>query len=199
MYNNAKTSKRFLAYFIDLIIINLISSFILSFIKPYTTATNEFYDILERYLNTMFITKSDISILLNDYLIMSVINSILLFILIILYFIVLPYFWENQTIGRTILHLQVVDNLEEKPSILQFILREIVGGLFILNMLSFLIIIPILYWYYSVNRGLTLSDMISKTRLIDKDSVNSDKENVINASYEDVNEQKTEETDYKVF
>lgn len=199
MYNNAKTGKRFIAYFIDIFIINFISNIILSFIKPYTNALSEIGEISFRYLNTGSFTDSDKTIFFNNYLLVTAISTIVTLILFILYFVVLAHLWKKQTVGRALLHLQVVDKIEEKPTILQLILREIVGGFLILNIFSFTIIILVLYWYYSVNRGITISDMIAKTRLIDTDSYSNDLDDVINVTYNDIDEKNKEETEYKVF
>lgn len=199
MYNNANTSKRFIAYFIDYFIINFVSSIILPIIKPYANALEQISEILKRYFNTGNLTESDITIFFNNYSTVFIISSIVTLILIILYFVVLVNIWKKQTVGRALLHLKVVDKIEEKPTISQLLLREVVGGFLILNIFSFTIIIPILYWYYSANRGLSISDMIAKTRLIDTDSHIIFKDDYINTSYKDLNEQSEEETEYKVF
>ncbi|MDE6656577.1 MAG: RDD family protein, partial [Anaeroplasmataceae bacterium] len=129
-----------------------------------------------------------------------------------LYLVVLPYFWEKQTLGRCIMHLKVISKDESKAKPVNLILRELVGGLLLLNLLSSSIIIPILYWYFSASTGRSLADMIGGTRLIDDRYINQDylyKEEdsyedreYVDASFTEVSEKEEpadEDTDYKVF
>lgn len=202
IYMDVKSSQRFIAYFIDILIISIISSIILKLIPFY----NQCSAILTDYYNDILfsnnvVLESELIALMKYYLVITGIQYAVLLPLYILYFVVLPLFWDKQTIGRMVMHINVVNMAEEKPSVGSLLLREIVGGFIILRLLSGSIIILVLYWYFSSTRGRTISDMIAKTRLVDTRFINPDadkeKSDFIDAEYQEAND--NNDTEYKVF
>lgn len=215
-YLNARAMQRFLAYLVDVTLISMVVSFIVNFIPAYTNNLNlvaEYYaallegNIINPDYNELFtILKCALAAM-----------GIMLAIEIpfyILYLVVLPYFWEKQTLGRWLMHVKVISKTEEKAKISNLILRELVGGFVVLRIFSASVFLPFIYWYLSVSTGRTLSDMIGGTRLVDTRFIRSDflhpedefkeEKDYVDATFRDVTEEKNdssaeEDTEYKVF
>ena len=135
--------------------------------------------------------------------------------IVLVYQVIIPMFWEKQTIGRMAAGVRVMHLTENKKASLGSILvRELIGG-FVFNILFVqTLVFPILNYVFSRNRGRSLSDMISKTRLVDYKLAQAQatlfgenfeepkvKDDFINADYKEVYKEKEEdvETEYKVF
>ncbi|MCM1130387.1 MAG: RDD family protein [Roseburia sp.] len=212
-YLNARSSQRFIAFLIDSLLISIVVGFILGFIPAYNESTKVIIDFYKLYMegefNDAMYQASNVlkhaGIILGLQLLMDI-------PIYILYLVVLPYFWNKQTLGRWAMHLKVVSKNENKATPLNLILRELVGGMLLLRLLSSSIIIPILYWYFSATTGRSLADMIGGTRLVDTLYINeeyadenqSKEREYVDASFTEVpNEPKEdpaeEDSEYKVF
>lgn len=209
-YMNARSSQRFLTYIIDFFLIQIVVSFIVSFIPAYVDGMEyilEFYrSILQGELteNIEILTR----VMKKAIKLLGIILSVQ-FPVYILYLVVLPHFWKNQTLGRMATHVRVISKDGKKAKVPQLMLRELVGGLLLLNLCSGFFIIPLLYWYFSSTTGRSLADMIGGTRLIDtqsKLSVEKQEENTreyVDAYFKEVSTENPEsaieeETEYKV-
>lgn len=98
----------------------------------------------------------------------EVISVILIFTL---YFAILPYFWDKQTVGRLILKVKVVREIDgEKPTLMNFIVRDVVGSclLKVMNVCCGLHFILNIIFVLSKNK--TIGDMISGTYLVSTNS-----------------------------
>lgn len=98
----------------------------------------------------------------------EVISVILIFTL---YFAILPYFWDKQTVGRLILKVKVVREIDdEKPTLMNFIVRDVVGSclLKVINVCCGLHFILNIIFVLSKNK--TIGDMISGTYLVSTNS-----------------------------
>ena len=210
-YINARTTQRFIAYLVDFILIQLVTSFILSLIPAYgdnMTLILDFYrDMMQGNIT------EDLEVLNAVMKGAAKVLGIMMLIQIpiyVLYLVVLPYFWQKQTLGRWMMHVKVVSLTEEKVKIPNLLLRELVGGYLFLNILSGFLVFPLLYWYFSATTGRSLSDMVGKTRLVDSLVTRSFEEesaekpfqnDYIDAVVEEApaKESKDEDTEYKVF
>ena len=175
-YMNARSSQRFLAYLVDVTLISMVVNIIVSWIPAYSHNIN----IVAEYYQAMLegnIINEDISELTQIFQCIFKALGILMLVevpIYVLYMVVLPYFWEKQTIGRLIMHLKVVSKTEEKAKISNLLLRELIGGFLLLRLLSVSVFIPIIYWYLSTTTGRTLADMIGGTRLVDTRFINAE-------------------------
>ena len=212
-YLNARSSQRFIAFLIDYILITIVVSFFVSFIPAYNKSAAVIRDFYQLYMD------GDITGVINQAQNVMKHAGIALGIQLLfdipiytLYLVVLPYFWSKQTLGRWAMHLKVVSKDENKATPVNLILRELVGGLLLLKLLSSSVVIPILYWYFSATTGRSLADMIGGTRLIDTRYVNEDfmdedqpsEREYVDASFTEIPDEPKEEpaeddSEYKVF
>ena len=211
-YNNAMSFQRFLAFIIDYFVIYFIAFIILSFIPLYKFHSNEMIDLYTAFLTTVDLTDLDLALnLLKSAIICLGLMSVVYIPLIVIYQIVLPIFWDKQTLGRWVAGVRVMSLDENKPKVASLVVRELVGG-FIFNTLFIQsLVFPILNYMFSRNRGRSLADMISKTKLVDyklakqQESIfgttfeETKNEDVINAEYKEVYKDEEVETEYKVF
>ena len=210
-YYNATSSQRFLAFMIDYFIITSVASFILTFIPLYTFYANQLTDLLTVFLASEILDETIMMDLLRSAWVCVGLQTIVMLPLIIGYQVVLPLFWKHQTVGRLAAGVRVMKkDSSEKPSVVSLLVREIIGGYVFNNLLSQTFILPILNYVFSRNRGRSLSDMISKTRLVDiklaklqglDENFVEENSDIIDADYNDVNRKDDEEveTEYKVF
>ncbi|MDE7384410.1 MAG: RDD family protein [Anaeroplasmataceae bacterium] len=213
-YLNARSSQRFIAYLIDYILISLLVSFVLSLIPVYNQSADAVMNYYKAFLEgTMSDDLSELANVLKHAGIVLGLKLLLEIPVYALYLVVLPYFWEKQTLGRWAMHLRVISKNESKAKLTNLLLREMVGGLVLLNLLSSSIVIPILFWYFSSTTGRSLADMIGGTRLIDDRYINQDfldeepifeEKDYVDASFTEIKEEPKEEpaeedTEYKVF
>lgn len=217
-YKNATSIQRFFAFFIDSFLIYVVSGLILICIPAYNTYSEIF---LDRYNDLMisFTTTEVDTIFMKELMVSGLIitglNIAVLAVLTFLYYVVLPYFWKSQTIGRLALGLRVVTLDEKDPTFGQFILREMVGGYFVYRILGISGVFYLVTFIMSVSKGRSLIDYIGKTRLVDirypekvVDSVVSGERDYVDAYFKDVSEEEAnpgketpneeQGTDYKV-
>lgn len=217
-YVNARSTQRFFAYFIDALLVGVIVNFLVRLIPSYTYSISIFQEYYKSYLEGNVIPDvEELSHVLKHLAKAYGIMMLFEIPLFILYFIVLPYFWEKQTLGRLLLHVKVVSMDGNKPKLTSLILREFVGGILILRFFSSSVILPIIYWYMSATSGRTLSDVIGGTRLVEDRIIYTDRpeepesfkddRDYVDAVFRDVQEEpseepkdsKEEDTEYKVF
>ena len=200
-YMNVRSSQRFLAFAVDMALINMVVRLIVQFIPIYAknaAIVSEYYTAMNEGNLINYNVEEFMQIL--QYMLIGLGIMLLVEIpLFILYFVILPYFWEKQTIGRFLMHIKVVSKTEEKAKFSNLFLREMIGGYLILQVLSVSCVVPLIYWYLSTTTGRTLSDMIGGTRLIDTRFINveflhkdegkpEDKDEYIDAFFTDVPE-----------
>lgn len=215
-YMNARAMQRFLAYLVDVMLISLLVNLIVNFIPAYTHNVNiasEYYAALLEG-NVVSTDVQELMTILKGLFISMAIMVAIEIPFYILYLVVLPFFWEKQTLGRWLMHVKVVSKTEEKAKISNLLLRELVGGFLILRLFSASFFLPVIYLYLCMTTGRTLSDMIGGTRLIDTRFINAEflheenepkeEKDYVDATFRDVTDEPKEnstedETDYKVF
>ncbi len=145
--------------------------------------SNEYLSFYASYRNALFSLAG---------IIILIITSI-----VFIYMVILPYFWDKQTVGRLILKVKVVNEDETKPSFLTYLIREVVGGVLINLLNVFFFVIAIINIVFISKKNYTIGDMISKTKLIRYDEESKAiKESIVDSDDDilkaDTNENKIE-------
>ncbi len=195
-YKNATSMQRFFAFLIDSLLMYVISSLILICIPIYNTYSELFldrYNYLMSGFNTADIDATFLEELMVSSMVIIGLNMAILIPLYILYYVVLPYFWKSQTLGRLALGLRVVTLEEEKPKLRHLLLRELVGGYLIYELLGggiFYIVTLVL----SISQGRSLIDYIGQTRLVNirypqkvEEPIAPDERDYVDAHFREVN------------
>ena len=161
------TTKRFLAYIVDILIIGFITSMFaeIEFLNPnyddYKNTVEEYNIVYSEMLNNP--TQVD-EALIQDYTYdiakLSLPTSIISLVLTILYFVVFQYFNKGQTIGKKLFKIKVVSEDGNNPSFIQVLVR----GLIIYSIItSFVLVILIALtnktFYINASQYVSLVDM----------------------------------------
>ena len=159
----AKFSKRLLAYLIDIIILGIVLLIVNIIIPKDNKEINVKLDTLnESYLNK----EIEFNEYLNDYSEISynldkqnIIYTVVNIVFVIIYFIILPYFLNGQTVGKKLLKIKVIK--ENKLTITSLVIRNlIINGLgyMLLSLLLIYILNP--YTYFITTTILSLIQLI---------------------------------------
>ncbi len=142
MYLRVSPFRRFAIYLIDVGLIILAASFLLiPFLKlfnfdsvRYDELYNSIYNAYVDYAlgkNTNILSPEMTDKMyefLKLYMIREGIRYAISFVLLVLYLVILPYFWDGQTLGRVATRSMVIcDRGDLKPKLGTIILREAVG------------------------------------------------------------------------
>ena len=131
----SKFSNRFLAYLIDIIIVALVFLCLNSFMPKnhnISVLENEITDLRSSYLKKEIDTK----VYFNRYAIIRknldqqyIPSNILNVIIILCYFVLVPYYWNGKTIGKKIFKLKIVKSEpNEKVSLNNYLVRSIINN-----------------------------------------------------------------------
>lgn len=131
------TTKRILAYIVDIFIVTLISSMFagIEFLNPYLEKQNEvtieYNEKLEEYISqTEDIKDLSNSEFMTDYTYdvsyYGVYTSIITLIVTILYFVVFQYYNEGKTIGKALFDIIVVDKNIKRVKINHLLIRSLI-------------------------------------------------------------------------
>ena len=72
-----------------------------------------------------------------------IIYKVLNIIFILGYFTILPYFWNGQTIGKRVMKIKVMSEEDEKVTIVNYLIRNLINGLgHVILILLFLYLLP---------------------------------------------------------
>ena len=129
----AKFTKRFFAFLIDIIIVSLIFTSLNMLIpekKNVVVLESELTNLRSDYMTD----EIDTSVYVNRYASIKrsldkeyLPNNILNIIIILGYFVLLPYYWDGKTIGKKVFKLKIVkENVKEKVSLNDYLLRSLV-------------------------------------------------------------------------
>lgn len=210
-YHNAMSYQRFLAFIIDAIIVNIVASTILMFIPAYSQHSEVVVNGYAELMNMVDVNIDQLINLLKSAFIIIGLHVAVFVPLMLIYQVIVPMFWKKQTVGRMVAGVRVMKlNSSEKPGLGSLLVRELVGGYIFNTLLSSTFVLPLLNYMFSRNRGRSLADMISKTRLIDyklaqmmgleEEIIEENNNDFINAQYKEVHQEDEEvETDYQVF
>jgi uncharacterized RDD family membrane protein YckC len=204
MRKNANNSQRFLAYFVDFLIIDAIVSTIaaLAFtIMKFDTSVNDLIleKLMEEAINAVetgyFTDYLNYYIEFLKYSLVEIgVQTACAFVAFIGYLVILPKFWKKQTVGRLISKTKVVMLDGSNPTTKAIIIREVVGSFLLYY--CFGLIPLVISWVFLNKYQRSLADRISGTKLIfdaeviiisgDNDNQNSN--DYIDAKFVDIEE-----------
>ena len=126
------------------------------------------------------------------------VNGLLYLIMVVGYLIILPIFWDKQTIGRLVTKVKVVSVDGNNPSTKQIILRELVG-----SWLLYLVIGGPLVFIsagIALAKGRSIIDYIAKTNLVSLleevkpvETNDNNNDDYVEASFKDVNDNSSDD------
>lgn len=141
---NAGFGKRFLAYIIDMIVISIVGIFITVFIPMQEVDTSEANTALENYMNSEITVEkymnetASVNYELEQSRIPEYIVSLTL---TFVYFVILQYKLNGQTVGKKVLNIRVENNKKGKLSVNSLIFRSLIINEIGFSMLSLLSIL----------------------------------------------------------
>lgn len=172
----ARDTQRFIAYFIDIMIISLLTSLFAGLISTAlkfdsSIADKLYSDLIDKiilYLTDSSATSASIGKVFTEYMkysgISMLISACVSLCLVAIYLVIIPMFWEKQTLGRWVMKVRVVDRDSDSVSKKRIFVREIFGTwLMYLVLPSSVIIASVIL---SCCTGRSLVDYIAKTDLI---------------------------------
>ncbi len=168
---NASGAQRFLAFIIDVSIIIVLSSLTVNLIyKLANYDTNQLdvlLSILTQKLESYSGNSKELFNALYDFLALYFKESVVLFsvrfVYSAIYLVIFPTFFKFQTLGRLASRTRVFKSNNEKATISNYAVRELIGTSIVISSFPLLIASAII----SVKKGRSLSDYMSKTKLID--------------------------------
>lgn len=105
----------------------------------YEAITDDEYDVKLEKLNDSF-NKDNVNY--NYKLIkLSIVSTIVSMLVILLYFVVIQYYFNGQTVGKKIMKLRVVSNSSKKLNILNYLFRSLILNSVLINTLSIIMVI----------------------------------------------------------
>ena len=127
-FKYATKTQRFVTFLIDFVLLSIASGYIGSFVEKLAgydaTATEEYYKLVLIELNSISSgagNMESLSFYMREYYIHSLIDRCFnlsgMLVLITLLLIVLPIYWNGNTLGRKATHLVLVDNHGNKANI----------------------------------------------------------------------------------
>lgn len=149
MSNKPYIHKRIIAYFVDILIISIISTIIsipFSKSEDYQKVSKELHEITDKY------KKEEINE--NEYLDMyeninykltklSVNETIIIVVVSSLYFVLFNYYNNGQTLGKKLMKLRIVSSDNEKLSINNYVIRSLVVNTTLSNLITVVLILTL--------------------------------------------------------
>lgn len=139
--------KRIFAYLIDIFLITIVASLLTYFIpvsEEYQTKNEEFIELVEKYSNGD-ITKeeylekgNEISYVLNKE---SVATTVVTTVLSIVYFVVIAYYMNGQTVGKKLMKLKIVSNDDSRLTMNNYLIRAFIIDSLLMNVISILMLL----------------------------------------------------------
>jgi len=193
---NASFKKRFFAYMIDILILN-IALYLVSVFIPVSDSlvnlNNELININNSYINN----ELDISTYINRYADIAYdidkelfISNLIACVVIICYFVVYPLYNNGMTLGKKLFGIRIVKNSDDEVSANELIVRYLfinglgvsilslcflfilnnvyyVGAISLLGFLQFLVVIISIFMILYRRDKRSLPDLIAGTKVIE--------------------------------
>ena len=143
----ANSYKRVLAYLVDIMIISFVSLLLTSFVptsENYNNLNKEFETLTTDYRNqevTMeeYLEKgTDINYQLNKE---AVPQTIVSTVLSIIYFVVLAYFMNGETLGKKLMKIKITSNNDKKLTMNNYLIRALVIDSVLMNIITIITIL----------------------------------------------------------
>lgn len=143
----ANSYKRVLAYLVDIMIISFVSLLLTYFVptsKNYNKLNKEFENLTIDYRNqevTMeeYLEKgTDINYQLNKE---GVPQTIVSTVLSIIYFVVLAYFMNGETLGKKLMKIKITSNNDKKLTMNNYLIRALVIDSVLMNIITIITIL----------------------------------------------------------
>lgn len=187
--NGVKTSKRFIAFLLDVLLLFFLIGLITSirFINPqyekYLESYEKYSDVLERYYNNEINESEMVNLNKENYYNVtkfSISYNIVIVVVILAYFVLFQKYNNGQTIGKKIMKIKVIGKENNNPTLGAYLLRTLfiyyiyIGSIIplIVNLILVFILNPTYYMIVSsiINYSfLILSIIIFTTIIVRKD------------------------------
>ena len=201
----ANSYKRVLAYLVDVMIISFVS-----LLLTYFVPTSENYNKLNKEFETLTIDYRNQEVTMEEYLEKGtdinyqlnkegVPQTIVSTVLSIIYFVVLAYFMNGETLGKKLMKIKITSNNDKKLTMNNYLIRALVIDSVLMNIItiitillfskdiyltsyniisyvfSFVYIISLAMILFSKN-GRGLQDILANTKVISTETVEEKKE-----------------------
>lgn len=211
----ATTGERLLVYLIDIVVMGWILSFFTNLIFKGINYDSDYLSLvveqitgyLEEYLNSIVNNTSfdmnKLYIALGSYFEIVAIRTLIIIsfdlVFVVLYLVILPKFWKNQTLGRFFVKVKVVNKNGEDLTTKNIIFRELIGTFLLYMVLgSFGVLLASVILIINSKRSLV--DYVGKTKLVKINEDNTTTKTIIDDNdYDDLSDVyiKREEIDSK--
>ncbi len=142
MYKKALFSQRLGAFIVDIILVSIFSTFI-TMIVPVSDAANKLYEqqdqIMERYINN----QANIEEYVNNMIDISYdiaketgVITIVSVVISLLYFVVIPMYKDGQTLGKKLLKIKIVKSNDTELSMNDLLFRAFLNTSILVNIIS---------------------------------------------------------------
>lgn len=143
----ANSYKRVLAYLVDIMIISFVS-----LLLTYFVPTSENYNKLNKEFETLTIDYRNQEVTMEEYLEKGtdinyqlnkegVPQTIVSTVLSIIYFVVLTYFMNGETLGKKLMKIKITSNNDKKLTMNNYLIRALVIDSVLMNIITIITIL----------------------------------------------------------